>query len=194
MVTDLPSNGILEVYIRAQSGASVTFSLPLQASNDLDQNKQSSQNNTDQNTLVSTQPLALGGKWGEFLSLAGKTLNTEFVRPSLQLKTSTNEDINLGLELNPSESEQLSYEIDSWSLIIIEEQESLEVENGQGIPPQNFTWSPLDPISSTQSLGFQIKLTGRLSNNLDQLSRDGQRGQFTVYSPVIGGNESRWNH
>ena len=183
MVTDLPSSGLLEVYIRATSGASVTFSLPLQASKVLESTKnQKSQTQA----LESTQPIALGGEWGKSLSLAGKTLNTDFIRPQLTLASnSTVEDIKLSLLMQKTDSDLASYEIESWSLLVIEGQDSFEVEKGQGPAPEMITWSPLDPVNSKQVLGFKLLLKGQLNSEEDLLQKGGLGGKFTAMSQVL---------
>ena len=188
LVTDIPPSGIVEVYMRDNRGASVTFSLTLDPSASIKEQAQPSHANKSLETSI---PLSLGGTWGGELSLGGDPLITDVAPYRLALDESTQEEIRLSVTLptenskNASEDRGQLVTYDAWSLITIEEGEPLEVERGSGEPPSKLTWSPLDPLSEKSQIGLRLKLEGQLSSTNEGLNERGLSGQFTVYSPIL---------
>lgn len=177
MVADLPTHGIIEVYLRTQNGASVTFSLPLDAAKSI--------NTSPQNPLAATRPISLGGQWGETLSLGGETLSLDLAQYTLSLEESDLEDLKFTVNTVSNDETAPLYEIRSWALVTIEGGDPLEVEMGDGPPPKQLIWSPLDLLNEDSKVGLMLKVEGEILAGGSVINQSGLRGRFTAFSPTL---------
>lgn len=118
ITSKIPQSGRIEIFMRAERGQKVTFSIPLQLPN---RNAQ----------LTSKAELSIAGKLPDQLSIGGYALP---LKGNLAVKVQGN-----AFTINPS---NLSTDVQSWKLSVSDQRgEILYSRTGQGNPQGSYTWT-----------------------------------------------------
>ena len=180
LVTEVPQNGQIEVFLRDQRGASVTYLFPVVLGAPQQERGPKSQ-------VSQTRPLAIGGLWGEALSLGGSPLPLNALIPSLSVSIdqSTSDTLELNLSLEGEALNKTQVTLAEWTLVMIDGGQTIPVESGQGKPPASLSWSPLEPLTEGMKIGLKL-ITEADVIKIGSIQRNaGLSGRITAESQTI---------
>jgi uncharacterized repeat protein (TIGR01451 family) len=173
MVTQIPKHGTVELYLRDRRGAAVTYALTLSAGAFTTTSGAQGQKSEKSASKQQSQPLSVGGVWGESLSLGGSSLPSMLFKPTLTLEPGNADELTLKSKTNltvDALGDGTSIEITRWTLMVIDDGESLDIESGEGNVPTTLEWSPLEALTSDTKIALKLRLEG-------QITRAGQLGR-----------------